>query len=72
MQTSKMHADGNYSNLQSDKETPSSSSGTTSWQEFPFYLAESRVNVSYVGRDMTISYPAALQQRRRTTQADPH
>lgn len=65
--TSKIHVEDDYKNPQPDKETPpaenTGSSGSNPWEEFPVYLADSRVNVSYVSRDMCISYPVPLQLR---------
>ena len=47
-------------NVQPDNGT-SIRSGYTLLEEFPVYLAEGRLNVSYVSRDMSISYPVPLQ-----------
>lgn len=65
--TSKIHAEDDYKNLQPDKETPQQRTQVPAvlveapWEEFPVYLSESRLNASYVSGDMCVSYPVPLQ-----------
>lgn len=46
-----------------DKEENTGKFGLISIEEFQVYLAEHGVNVSYVNKDMCVSYPATLQLR---------
>lgn len=61
--TSKIHVEDDYKNPQPDKQTPGREHRQFCFKLLGVYLADSRVNVSYVSRDMCISYPVSLQLR---------